>query len=93
MPTGAVQVPPDGQPIVMLADHPTTGGYPQLACVIAADLHRLGQLAPGQPVRFTLVTEGDAAAALTALEREVASLGGAGPQGPDVAVLTGGAHR
>ncbi|MCU0292241.1 MAG: 5-oxoprolinase subunit PxpB [Thermoanaerobaculaceae bacterium] len=93
VPTGAIQVPPDGQPIAMLADHPTTGGYPQLACVIAADLHRLGQLAPGQTVRFALVTEGDAAAALAALDRHVATLGGAGPQGSDVAVLRGGAHE
>lgn len=93
VPTGAIQVPPDGQPIAMLADHPTTGGYPQLACVIAADLHRLGQLAPGQTVRLALVTEGDAAAALTTLDRHVTTLGGAGPQGSDVAVLRGGAHE
>lgn len=90
VPTGALQVPPDGLPILMLADHPTTGGYPQLACVIAADLHRLGQLAPGQTVRLALVTDDDAAAALAAIERDVAALGGAGPQGSDVAVLTGG---
>jgi len=44
---GAIQVPPDGQPIVMLADGPTTGGYPKLACVVTADLDRLAQCVPG----------------------------------------------
>lgn len=52
---GCVQVPPDGRPIVMLGDAPTTGGYPKLATVIAADLPRLAQLVPGEGrVRFTL---------------------------------------
>lgn len=50
---GCVQVPPDGQPIVMLADCPTTGGYPKIATVIDADLDRLAQLLPGEGrVRF-----------------------------------------
>ncbi|HVQ29139.1 MAG TPA: biotin-dependent carboxyltransferase family protein, partial [Vicinamibacteria bacterium] len=44
---GCVQVPPDGQPIVMLADGPTTGGYPKIATVVRADLRKLGQLVPG----------------------------------------------
>jgi biotin-dependent carboxylase-like uncharacterized protein len=50
---GAVQVPPDGQPVVFLADHPTTGGYPVLGVVPAADLTAAAQAAPGTPVRFT----------------------------------------
>lgn len=50
---GAVQVPPDGQPVVMLADHPTTGGYPVVAVVEADDLPRCAQLRPGEGVRFT----------------------------------------
>ena len=50
---GSVQVPPDGQPIVMLADHQTTGGYPKIATVIRADLPLLAQVLPGQWVRFT----------------------------------------
>lgn len=78
VPTGAVQVPPDGQPILMLADHPTTGGYPQLATVVAADLHRLGQLRPGRTVSFELVDDGSAAAALAELERVVAGLAAGG---------------
>jgi KipI family sensor histidine kinase inhibitor len=53
---GSVQVPPDGHPIVMLADGPTTGGYPKIATVVTADLPRLAQLVPGQGrVRFAAV--------------------------------------
>jgi biotin-dependent carboxylase-like uncharacterized protein len=50
--TGALQVPPSGQPILLLNDHPTTGGYPVLGVVHAADLPLVGQLRPGQRVRF-----------------------------------------
>ncbi len=49
---GAVQVPPDGRPVVFLADHPTTGGYPVVAVVDVADLAACAQLRPGDPVRF-----------------------------------------
>lgn len=49
---GAVQVPPDGQPVVFLADHPTTGGYPVVAVVRRHDLAGCAQLAPGEAVRF-----------------------------------------
>lgn len=49
---GAVQVPPDGQPVVFGPDHPTTGGYPVLAVVIDADLDAAAQAAPGARVRF-----------------------------------------
>ena len=52
---GSVQVPPDGRPIVMLADGPTTGGYPKIATVVAGDVARLAQLVPGSGrVRFTV---------------------------------------
>jgi biotin-dependent carboxylase-like uncharacterized protein len=50
---GAVQVPPDGRPVVFLADHPTTGGYPVVAVVDERDLWQCAQLRPGEPVRFT----------------------------------------
>lgn len=53
---GAVQVPADGRPLVFLADAPTTGGYPVVAVVVDADVDRLAQLRPGDPVRFTPVT-------------------------------------
>ncbi len=49
---GAVQVPPSGQPLVFLADHPTTGGYPVVAVVDPADLPGCAQLRPGDGVRF-----------------------------------------
>ncbi|MGW7242803.1 5-oxoprolinase subunit C family protein [Streptomyces sp. NPDC054804] len=52
---GAVQVPPDGCPVVFLADHPTTGGYPVIAVVRAADLPAAAQAVPGIPVRFVAV--------------------------------------
>jgi KipI family sensor histidine kinase inhibitor len=52
--TGAVQVPPNGQPVVMLADHPTTGGYPVIAVVDARDVAVVGGLPPGSPIAFTL---------------------------------------
>lgn len=49
---GAVQVPGDGRPVVMLRDHPTTGGYPVIAVVDPADLDALAQARPGRVVRF-----------------------------------------
>jgi len=56
---GCIQVSPDGQPIVMLADGPTTGGYPKIATVVAADLGPLAQLVPGEGrVRFEAITLG-----------------------------------
>lgn len=52
MVTGAIQVPPDGQPILFLANHPTTGGYPVIAVVVEADLPLAAQARPGTPLRF-----------------------------------------
>jgi biotin-dependent carboxylase-like uncharacterized protein len=49
---GALQVPPDGAPVLFLADHPVTGGYPVLAVVVTADLPAAAQLRPGDEVRF-----------------------------------------
>jgi biotin-dependent carboxylase-like uncharacterized protein len=54
MVAGAIQVPPDGLPIVFLADHPPTGGYPVIGVVASADLPLPAQLRPGDRVRFTL---------------------------------------
>jgi biotin-dependent carboxylase-like uncharacterized protein len=51
--TGAIQVPHDGRPIVMLADHPVTGGYPVVGIVEPADLPVVAQARPGTPLRFT----------------------------------------
>ena len=61
---GAIQVPPDGAPIVLLADAQTIGGYPVAAVAIAADLPRLAQLRPGADVRFEAVSIVSAADAL-----------------------------
>jgi antagonist of KipI len=66
---GALQVPPDGQPILSFVEHQTTGGYPQIACVISADLHRVGQLRPRDEVRFKEVSLAEADEALR--EREL----------------------
>jgi allophanate hydrolase subunit 2 len=52
---GAVQVPPDGCPVVFLADHPTTGGYPVVAVVDERDLAAAAQAVPGTLVRFVPV--------------------------------------
>ncbi|MEU7989879.1 biotin-dependent carboxyltransferase family protein [Streptosporangium canum] len=54
MVAGALQVPPDGLPIVFLADHPPTGGYPVIAVLVSADLAGAAQLRPGDRVRFRL---------------------------------------
>ncbi|MDF0650141.1 MAG: KipI antagonist [Nitrospira sp. LK265] len=53
---GALQVPPDGQPILLMADRQTTGGYPKIAVVISADLFLAAQLAPGDTVTFAPCT-------------------------------------
>ncbi|MBL8255005.1 MAG: biotin-dependent carboxyltransferase family protein [Pseudoxanthomonas mexicana] len=53
---GTLQLPPDGQPILLLADAQTVGGYPRLGHVIACDLGRAAQLRPGEPVHFEPVT-------------------------------------
>ncbi len=52
---GAIQLPPAGRPILFLADHPVTGGYPVVAVVEEADVDRAAQLAPGQSVRLRLL--------------------------------------
>jgi biotin-dependent carboxylase-like uncharacterized protein len=52
---GAVQVPPSGEPVVFLADHPVTGGYPVVAVVVDTDVDRAAQVRPGQSLRFRWV--------------------------------------
>lgn len=56
MPLGAIQVPANGQPLAMLADRPTTGGYPKIANLIRADVPLLAQCPPGAKVRFEVTT-------------------------------------
>ena len=52
---GVVQVPPDGNPIIMLSDHGTIGGYPKIGVVISADYDRLIQTPPGKKLKFKLI--------------------------------------
>jgi allophanate hydrolase len=75
--TGSIQVPGSGQPIVLLADHQTTGGYPKIATVISADLPRLGRCRPGDPLRFVSVELEAAEEMCREAEREFAKLVGA----------------
>jgi KipI family sensor histidine kinase inhibitor len=72
--SGTIQLPPDGRPIVLLADRPTIGGYPKLAVVIRADLGRAAQLRPGETVRFEEVSLAAADAAAQAQQGELARL-------------------
>jgi antagonist of KipI len=65
---GGVQLPASGDPILLMADRQTSGGYPQLAVVITADLPLAGQLGPGDWVEFEVCRRADAIAALVALE-------------------------
>ncbi|HUO37421.1 MAG TPA: KipI antagonist, partial [Mycobacterium sp.] len=57
---GAIQIPPDGQPIVLFVEHQTSGGYPKPGNVIAADFWKLGQLRPRDRVSFERITMEDA---------------------------------
>ncbi|MBM3819901.1 MAG: 5-oxoprolinase subunit PxpB [Acidimicrobiia bacterium] len=66
--TGALQVPPSGDPILLMADRQTTGGYPQVAMVITADLPLAAQLVPGDWLEFALCTRAEAIAALVQQE-------------------------
>jgi biotin-dependent carboxylase-like uncharacterized protein len=83
VPPGAIQVPGDGQPIILLADRQTTGGYPKIATVISADLPALGRIGPGAILRFARVTVWEAeaaarAAAQTRTDWRVVLVGGDG---------------
>jgi len=75
-PIGSVQVPASGQPIVLMADRQTTGGYPKLATVISADVGVMGQLAPGDAVRLRRCTLQEALGARIAHERTLLALEG-----------------
>jgi allophanate hydrolase subunit 2 len=70
---GGVQVPPSGDPILLMADRQTCGGYPQIAVVITADLPLAGQLGPGDWIEFDTCGHADALAALRGLDGPVRS--------------------
>lgn len=71
---GTVQVPPNGAPIILMADHQTTGGYPRALQVITADFSKLAQMQSGVPLRFKLVTLETAQAALHARAKDLRQL-------------------
>jgi KipI family sensor histidine kinase inhibitor len=71
---GALQVPPSGDPILLMSDRQTTGGYPQIATVISADLPIAGQLAPGDWIEFEVCTRHQAMSALIAQEGAILAL-------------------
>jgi antagonist of KipI len=74
VPLGALQVPPGGLPIVLFVEHQTTGGYPKIANVIAADLARLGRLRPRDTLRFEAISMAPARALLRAQEEALDAL-------------------
>jgi len=68
-PMGTIQILPSGLPILLMADRQTTGGYPKIATVIAADIPIAGQLGPSDTITFAVCTPREALAALIAQER------------------------
>jgi biotin-dependent carboxylase-like uncharacterized protein len=82
---GAIQVPGDGRPIVLLADCQTVGGYPKIATVIGADLPRLGHALPGHKLRFVAVSAEQALAARRDAARRLAEcIAGIAPGGAEL---------
>lgn len=71
---GAIQVPPSGDPIILMADRQTTGGYPMIAAVASVDLPALAQLMPQRAVRFTLITLAEAQSLDLERERSLAEM-------------------
>lgn len=74
---GHVQIPGNGQPLVLLADRGTTGGYPKIACIISADLGRFAQIPAGSTLRFARVDMKEAQAEARRLAAAIAALPGA----------------
>ena len=72
--TGSIQVPGSGQPIVLLADHQTTGGYPKIATVVSADLGLVARRRPGDALRFTAVGDRSRRSALPEEEGRLAEI-------------------
>jgi antagonist of KipI len=71
---GTVQLLPDGQLVVLMADHQTTGGYPRIATVLASDLPLLAQLGPGDKIRFESVPIEEAEKAMAEFEKDLRML-------------------
>jgi antagonist of KipI len=73
---GTVQVPGDGQAVIMLSDSQTVGGYRQIANIITADRYKAGQMKPGDTVRFRIITHDEALSILTEQTNEICSIFG-----------------
>lgn len=73
-PLGVLQVPASGQPILLMADRQTSGGYPKIATVISADIGVAGQLGPGDTIAFSVCSLREALAALIAQERALMAI-------------------
>ena len=71
---GVIQVPADGNPIIMLSDHGTIGGYPKIGVVISADYDKLVQLAPGSKIKFQEIKLSDAETLFKLYEMETQNL-------------------
>lgn len=71
---GSIQVPADGRPFVLMADHQPTGGYPKIATVCMADLPRLAQTLPGSPIRFRWIDLDQALAAWEEMRARIDSM-------------------
>ena len=77
---GAIQVPPDGSPIVLMADSPTVGGYPKIGVVATSDLPVLAQLNPGETFQFEQTTVSDAQRRLRRSAASLFTLGSLAPK-------------
>lgn len=71
---GSIQVPPDGQPIILMADRQTTGGYPKIGQVAAIDLPKVSQLKPGESIRFEKISLEEAQRAIVKERRLIDEL-------------------
>lgn len=60
--TGNIQIPGSGNPIILLPDRSTTGGYPKIATIVSSDLPRVSRMLPGQKIRFTAISSTEAVA-------------------------------
>ncbi len=71
---GSIQVPPNGQPIILMADGQPTGGYPKIGQIARVDLSKVSQLRPGQPFRFQKITVDEAITLLASRERLIRTI-------------------
>ena len=71
---GVIQVPADGNPIIMLSDHGTVGGYPKIGAVASVDYDRLVQMAPGSKIKFKEINLSDAETLFKLYEMETQNL-------------------